>query len=253
VLYQPLYTLNNQNQSTMPNHQFRKSKRGSLRRKSTRIRSLYPFDSARIRRPSTEIKLFPLSFNNTFYNAAAGQYITDLTQVTQGVSGAQRVGDVLGLSSIRLHAVLNNGLGVTSNSRNICRIIIFQYFGDSSVAGKPTIADFMQTSTNNIGTTYGAFSTYDIDYSRQYRVLHDTGLILLVGNNQQVINAFANSQTYHVINTHVPLKGAERSIAFYTGTTTGPNHIFMLVTADQSTQGSNPMIQVTAEVRFTDA
>lgn len=227
------------------------SKRGP--RRSTRIRSLFPFDSMRIRSPTEEVKLTPISGSSAYYNAAAGQYMFDMCNVTQGNSGAQRVGDVLQLHSIHLHAVINNGQGVTSNVRNVNRAVIFQYFGDSSVAGKPTIADFMQISTNNVGNTYGSFSTYDIDYARQYRVLWDSGLVVTVGSNQLANLGVPAIGVFHTINLNVPLSKAQRSIAYYTGGITGPNHIFMLITADQATQTTNPSIQVTFEVRFTDS
>jgi hypothetical protein len=212
-----------------------------------------PYDSVRIRLPVQEVKLFPLSASSAFYNAAAGQYLVDLTAVTQGNSGAQRVGDVLTLIKLRIRAVINNGAGTTSNIRNISRVIFFQYFGDGSVANKPTIADFLQTSSSNIGTQYGSFSTYDIDYSRQYRVLWDSGLILTLGSNQLAVTGQPPIQQFHLLDMDVPLHHADKNIAFYTGGTTGPNHIYMLVTADQATIATNPSIEFSSELRFTDA
>ncbi len=235
----------------MPKRHRKSNKRGP--RRSTQIRSMYPFDSMRIRAPSEEVKLTPISGTSTYYDGAAGQYLFDMMNVTQGNSGAQRTGDVLNLVSIHLKAVITNGQGTTSNLRNVHRAIIFQYLGDSSVAGKPTIADFMQISTNNVGNTYGSFSTFDIDYARQYRVLWDSGLILTVGTNQLAPTGVPAIGNFHVVNLNVPLGRAQRSIAYYTGGITGPNHIFMMFTADQASQTTNPSVAVTFEIRFTDA
>ncbi len=227
------------------------AKRGTRNR--TNIRAMYPFDSARIRVPSEEIKLFPQSGNNSYFDGAAGQYMVDLTPVTQGNSGAQRAGDVLYLTALHLKCVLSNGMGTTSNIRNLHRVIIFQYLGDNSAAGKPTIADFLQISTNNVGNTYGSWSTLDIDYARQYRVLWDSGLVLTVGSNALAPTGVPAVGNFHVINMNVPLARAQRNIAYYTGGVTGPNHIYMLFTSDQATQTTNPSAGWTTEVRFTDA
>jgi hypothetical protein len=208
----------------------------------------------RIRSPSEEVKLFPTAvLSSPYYNGAAGQFMIDVTAVTQGVSGAQRTGDVLQAVQLHLRAVLYNGVGTTANSRNISRIIFFQYFGDGSVANKPIISDFLQTSAANLGTTYGSFSTFDIDYARQYRVLWDSGLILTVGTAQLAVTGVPQVGVYHHIDRQIPLSGAQKNLAYYTGGTTGPNHIYMLVTADQASQTTNPTLTYSLEFRFLDA
>jgi hypothetical protein len=224
-----------------------------LPKSNVRRYKISPYDSVRIRIPVQEVKLFPLSASSGYFNAAAGQYLVDLTAVTQGNSGAQRIGDVLTMTRLHIRAVINNGVGTTSNTRNISRVIFFQYFGDGSVANKPTIADFMQVSTSNIGNQYGSFSTYDIDYARQYRVLWDSGLILSLGTNQLAVTGQPPIQQFYPIDMDVPLRQADKNIAFYTGGTTGPNHIYMLVTADQATIATNPSIEFSSELRFVDA
>lgn len=232
------------------NSKIHRTNRRSRRRN---IKNSFPFDSMRIRLPHEEVKLFPQSGQTAYFNAAAGQVIVDVTAVTQGNSGAQRVGDVLSLTGIHFRAVINNGQGVTAPIRNITRILFFQYLGDCSVAGKPTIADFFQTSTSNIGNTYGSFSTFDIDYARQYRVLWDSGLVLTVGSSQVAVTGVPPIGVFKEFDLHVPLRNAQRDIAFYTGLNTGPNHIFLLVTGDQQTIATNPSISYSLECRFTDA
>lgn len=236
----------------MPKLRIHQKRRGTLRRK-IHIKNTFPFDSARIRSPTEEIKLFPLTQSGAYFDAAAGQTIIDLTQITQGVSGAQRVGDVARLVRLHVSLLLNNGVGATANARTISRVIFFQYLGDNSVANKPTIIDFLQTNANNAGNTYGSFSTYDIDYGRQYRVLWDSGMILTIGTNGLAALGVPPVGVYHKLDFNIPLKRAQRDLAFYTGGITGPNHIFMLLTSDQATIATNPTYNITSEARFTDA
>jgi len=229
------------------------SRRARLSRPA-RNNTLSPYDLIQIRRPKVEVKLFPIgALSQSYFNAAAGQYLIDLTTVTQGVSGAQRVGDHLHATRLHLRGVINNGVGTTANSRNVTRIIIFQYFGDGSVANKPIISDFLQTSAANVGTTYGSFSTFDIDYARQHRVLWDSGLILTFGTAQIAVTGVPQIGVFHTIDKEIPLDQAERDIHYYNGATSGDNHIYMLVTADQVTQTTNPTWTYSSEFRFVDA
>ncbi len=204
-------------------------------------------------RPREEVKQFTVSnFNTTYFSSTAGQLIIDLTAVPQGISGAQRAGDHLFLRHLRLSWSIFNGIGGTANGSTYTRIFVTQYLGDSSVAGRPTISDFLQTSVANSGTTYGTFSSYDIDYDRQYRMLWDSGPILTYGTNGMA--ATADCQNNHRRgNRVIPLRNADRNIAFYTGGTTGPNHLFMIVTSDSPTIATNPAFTYNAELRFIDS
>jgi hypothetical protein len=200
-----------------------------------------------------EVKSHSLGVLNTaVYAGTAGQYITDLTNVTQGVSGAQRVGDRLTPISLVLRFNLWNNTGVTSNLVCNWRIFIFQYKADSSVAAKPILSDLLQTNPANAGTTYGSFSNYDIDYDRMYHVLWDSGIVQTVGNHGQVVTGVTSYGEWSLIQKRIPL-GKNRIIDYFTGATTGFNHIFMAVTTDQATIASNPLLTYSSQFRFTDA
>jgi hypothetical protein len=199
-----------------------------------------------------EVKSHSLgALNTAVFSGVAGQLVQDLTNVTQGVSGAQRTGDQLTPKSLILHLNLWNNTGVTSNLVTNWRIFVFRYKADSSVAAKPIISDLLQTNPANNGTTYGSFSNYDIDYDRMYHVLWDSGMIQTVGNHGQVITGATSLGEWRLIKKRVPV-GKSR-IDFFTGATTGFNHIYMLITTDQATIASNPLVSWSSQFRFSDA
>ncbi len=228
----------------------RRLRRGRPSKSSNRYTQNGDFST---QRPREEVKQTTISnFNTAYFSSTAGQIVIDATGVAQGISGAQRAGDHLFAKHLRLTWSIFNGIGATANGSTYSRIFFVQYLGDSSVAGHPTISDFLQTSVANSGTTYGTFSSYDIDYDRQYIMLWDSGPILTYGTNAMA--ATADCQNNHRRgNKIISLRRADRNIAYYTGGTTGPNHIFMIVTSDSPTIATNPAFTYNIEFRFTDA
>jgi len=211
-------------------------------------------DFATPRRPVEEVKQFNYSVGSTpVYDGAAGQFLVDLTAVTQGVSGAQRAGDHLFIRHLQLRLLFFNNYGVNSNLETSFRAFVFQYLGDSSVAAKPIISDFLNISAANGGNTYGSFSSFDIDYDRQYRMLYDSKLVSTYGTFGLAATGVPSSGLFRHLYKAVSLVRCDRNISFYTGGTTGPNHVFLLITTDEATIAANPSVYVSAELRFTDS
>jgi hypothetical protein len=222
--------------------------------KNQKSMTRYLGDFANPRRPHEEVKSFSLgALSQAVYDGVAGQFLVDLTAVTQGVSGAQRVGDHLYAQHLRMMFTLTNGSGATSNLQVVWRIFVFQYLGDSAVAAKPIISDFLQTNPANAGTTYGAFSNYDIDYDRQYVMLYDSLGIQTTGNHGLAVVSGTEMGEYKHVDKVVSLARADRNISYYTGSTAGPNHIFLLVTTDSANITVNPIFSYSSEFRFTDS
>ncbi len=205
-----------------------------------------------MRRPHEELKQFSLSaFNTAYFSSTAGQIVVDVSAATQGNGGAQRTGDHLYAYSLQLRYLIFNGIGTTANGFTTTRIFMIQYLGDSSVAGHPTIGDFLVLSNANSGNTYGSYSSFDNDYARQYRILWDSGLIPTYGTNAAAVTA--DCRENHAVGTvNIPLSG-NRDIQFYTGGTTGFNHIFLVVTSDAPTIATNPAFSYNTTFRFTDS
>jgi len=208
-------------------------------------------DVTSFRRPlRVEVKQINVSAANVaYYDGTAGAILVDITAIGQGNTGATRVGDVARLSALRFSYVIYNGIGATANSSTLSRILFFQYIGDSSVAGKPTVADMFNPSNANAGATYGSHSAFDIDFARVYRVLSDHRVLTFgapAASTSTFIGTF--SQRHYTI----PLSAAQRDITYFAGATTGPNHIFMCVLSNTATIANNPAIYYNLDVRFTD-
>lgn len=209
------------------------------------------FDFVRLRQPRIEVKQINVSARNVaYYDAAAGQIMIDVTAIAQGNTGATRVGDMAVLQQLSFQYWIYNSSGATANLTTITRIVFFQYMADSSVAGKPTLADMFNVSNANVGATYGAFSAFDIDYARTYRVLSDKKVETFGCAVAPTAIVYGISQMGRY---SVPLSRAQRELNFQAGATTGNNHIFMLVTSDQQTTALNPLISYNLDVRFVDS
>jgi len=230
------------------NHSTARSRRGRV---PARRRARVPGgDVISLRRPRIEIKQVNVSARGVvFYTGTAGSLLLDVTAIAQGATGATRVGDMATLQKLLFRYSIYNALGAGSNLNLNSRIIFFQYLADSSVAGKPTIADLFNVSIANAGTTYGAFSAFDVDYARTYRVLWDSWC-LTYGAPGGFLTAYGSG---HHGMASIPLKRAQRDINFQAGATTGNNHIFLMVTSDEATAAANPSISYNLDVRFTDS
>jgi hypothetical protein len=223
-----------------------------VRRKPKRHPVLTQSDITRLRHiPRPEIKQINSSARNTqYYDGAAGVFLLDITVIAQGNTGATRVGDRCTLRSIPFSMAVYNNVGATANPTTLTRVLIFQYKGDSSVAGKPSIADLFNSSVANAGTTYGYHSAFDIDYTPLYHVLYDKRVLTVGAPAAYTSTSVEILKAWH---GSVPLARAHRDIDYQAGATTGANHLFMLVTSDSATTASNPAITYNFDVRFTDA
>lgn len=229
------------------NHSKAKSRRGHVSvRRRTRVPAV---DFMVQRRPRVEVKQINVSAHIVpFYTGTAGSLLLDVTAIAQGATGATRVGDMATIQKLLFRYSIYNQLGAGTNSFTNSRIIFFQYLADSSVAGKPTIADLFNVSIANSGSTYGTFSAFDIDYARTYRVLWDSWCLTYGAPAGYV----ATLGCVHHGMSSIPLKHAQRDINFQAGATTGNNHIFLMVTSDQG-NATNPEISYNLDVRFTDS
>jgi len=189
----------------------------------------------------------------TVTNGAGYGLVNLAALISQGVADNQRVGDHLYVESLELRFPLQNGYGATANPWTYWRIFVFQFFGDNSAAA-PSISGLLLSSNANTGNTQGTFSSMDIDHLDQYRVLHDSGPMLTTGSSGLAVTGQpGNPINFRVHIAMVDLARCDRNIRYYAGTTSGPNHLYFLVTTDQSSVATNPSYAYIQTLRYTDA
>lgn len=182
-----------------------------------------------------------------------GYTLSDITACSQGTSDANRLGDTFIIDSAMVRYGLVNNTGASACPFVTWRILVFQYLGDSSVSGVPSIANLLLASSANSGTTQGTHSFFNRDYARQYIVLADSGPIVTTGSAATAVNGSAGGEGVAKAGVlKVNLSRADRFIGCYAGANTGPNHIFLMVTTDQASVSSNPTVNLGYVIRFRD-
>jgi hypothetical protein len=216
---------------------------------------LFPsvLDKTVIARRYSEMKQNSASATYNTVTDGAGYGLVNLTSlISQGVADNQRVGDHLYIESLRMQWPLQNGYGATANPATYWRIIVFQFLGDNSAAA-PTIAGLFLSSNANAGNTQGTFSSFDIDHTDQYIVLHDSGPLLTVGTSGLAATGQpGNPLNFRVHVANISLKRCDRNIRYYAGGTTGPNHIYFLITTDQASIATNPAFAYLQTLQYSD-
>jgi hypothetical protein len=229
------------------------------RRVNRPIGSTDPFSSITFREKlvsgirNPEMKQQSISSAPTPVADGANYFLIDLTsQISQGTSDSNRVGDHLHLESIDMMLMLINNQGTTANTYTNFRAFIFQFFGDSNTA--PTISNLLLPSNLNSGNTQGTFSSYDIDHVGQLAVCWDSGPILTIGSNGLAVTGVPGAPMSHKhLRVRVPIGNCDRNIRYYAAGTQGPNHIYLLVTTDQAHVTTDPEMGYVVTMRFSDA
>lgn len=136
-----------------------------------------------------------------------------LTEVTQGTTDFQRVGDKLTMNSLELRfAYFMTGLA----SGIILRVILFQWFDDTM----PAITDVIETAA----PTYQLYSGFTHDLKLKRKILMDKLI-------SPITNVVAGPQnTVKIYKKYFNLRRLRnRVINFQGGTVTGINHIYMAI------------------------
>lgn len=197
----------------------------------------------------TEYKQYSVSQSPVgVYDGTVGVNLINVTLITQGVADNNRVGDEINLKWIEVKMFLYNNTSATANAYTFFRVIIFQY---NYFNNAPKIDELLLTSAANGGTTYGTFSSRNIDYLNTYHVLYDKTVKTVLG----VPNAsnYASNEAYvKSLNIRVPLKFAKKKIQYLAASTSPANGIWMLITTGQGTVASDPVVSYNVSTGFTD-
>lgn len=154
--------------------------------------------------------------------------LVDLSSISAGDTDQTRDGDQLTIRSIHLKYQL-----VAGDSTNIVRIILFQWFMDTAVAGGgPTAANILQSTTNSM-------SSYTHDTRFQYKILDD-----------KIVSLDTSSRDSYTLNRRI-IKGFKKKIQFSAAGTSGTNKIYLLYMSD-SAAAPDPGLIYYSRLTFSD-
>lgn len=163
-------------------------------------------------------------------------YYADLCLVPQSTTQSTditRIGDHIKITGLELRAIMNPA---STNVHH--RLILFQWKPNSQLVG-PTGPNILTYYTTN--NSQSVLSPYYNDYENQYTILYDKTFE-------------ASNSVEDLCNTivmKVPLKYAKRDLQYYSTTTAGSNHIFLLAVTNSS--GTNSTISYVSRLYFTDS
>lgn len=182
------------------------------------------------------------------YGQLAGVYQTLLTDMKQGLTDSDRIGDEINLKGISITCLLRNN---SSNEYNDIRIIVAQY---KSTDFSPSVTEMLITNQAVlVGVQeFNAYSQYNIDYKGSYVVLYDKTIHL----EQGLVNALNYGETgttWKSHKFHVPLKYANKTIQYSAATQDALNGIWIFVIGSSASVANNPRFSMTYSVRFTDS
>lgn len=174
--------------------------------------------------------------------------ILDISNISQGVTDSDRVGDALTLTGpMHLRWGVFNSQGATGDVYNNFRMVIVQYHPslDSSVFGATKI--FLNGPSGSIDL----YSQYNHDQRQDYTILYDK-TVTTVGNNNVATTPNTSAVFKHIITT-LSFKKL-RKLQQYTagGVNQSTNKLYLLTVSD-SALATHPQWIYSLKYFYTDA
>jgi hypothetical protein len=131
------------------------------------------------------------------------------------------------------------------------RAMVFQFFQDSVIA-LPVPATYMLLgSAVHAGGVAGAFSSFNVDYMKQYKLLWDSQLVNTTGSaGLAVLGSATGDGIFRTISVQIPLKKSQRRLQYTGGG--GSNMLYLFVTTNQPTIATNPTFAYDAALWYAD-
>lgn len=169
-----------------------------------------------------------LAFNTVTPSTVGTTY--SLSDIPQGTSDVQRVGDKVSLGSLRLNYTLKRNTSSIQDTTSV-RIFIFQW-ADSDSGGAPAAIELYQAPLYPMTTTL----RHDPLRAKTLQVLYDK-VITIDADDPSSVNG-------------IVLKMRKRTLQYDTGGPTGTNKVFMNVICDDV---YGPSMEYFAKLNFTDS
>lgn len=198
----------------------------------------------------TEFKRHYNSAANVGVSVAGGHYLTQLTEIPQGVRDYERIGEEVYLRGLDIRYMCKLIPDNTSQPYVNMRVIIFQYKDKDS---NPIPGQMLNAQAANAGGGYGTFSFPDSNFTDDYVILYDKTHTLEQGT-PDATNFGQTGKTVVFKERSVNIKWAKRKIQYQVGSSTlNTNGIWLLVVSDQSASSTNPRFFFTSRTMYTDS
>lgn len=155
-----------------------------------------------------------------------------LSNIAQGVTDSQRIGDAICINKLHLKYTVWAG-----DATNLIRVIVFQWKDNDSTA--PTLPDILTQAGGTPGYEYYGSYVHD-NLGNKFNVLYDK----LIGMNLA-------SGAPKSVNKNMNMKYFKKEIEFVAGGGNGFNHIYMLAISD-SAASTHPSLQFSSYLTYTD-
>lgn len=158
-------------------------------------------------------------------------YVICLTNIAQGTTDQERVGDKILPKSIHMRYKLT-----ATDAQNLMRIIIFRWHPVAATGGAPpAAADILFQLT---GTANAPLDGYEVDSRSQFAVLYD-----------RCHNLNTTDKTSVLVNKFI--KCGKIPVKYDAGTTTAADHLWLFIISDSGAI-AHPTFQGTARLLYND-
>ncbi len=175
-----------------------------------------------------EKKHFQVEFSSSV--GVAG-LLTNLSSITQGDSGSERVGD-----SIKPHFLELNLSVIIADTTNVCRVSLIQWKQDSADA-TPTLDDIFSTTT----AANAPHQPFEYAGRMNFKVLGD-----------KMVSLGVEGPNVRLIRFRIPASKMLSLINFDEGAATGRNKIYMVLWSDSGAV-THPVFTGVARLLYSDS
>lgn len=187
----------------------------------------------------------------SFTAGGPGYYLGCITEVAQGFTGQDRIGDQLILKKIKVRARVHHFPGANTNVFNTFRIVIFQFKASNS-AVVPSADDMFVSAAIGGAGIHSAFDHRNNDYTTVYNVLYDR--VFTSSNNHSAVAGPAPDTISKWVNIDLPMKYVHKKLKFENTSLNSDYPIYVACTTDGTVNATaNPTFIYSASVWYTDA
>lgn len=188
-------------------------------------------------RQQIETKYLDIQLSPGFTVDWSGSVFSQLTNIQQGLTDSQRVGDSVKIRSVKIK--INITKQDAANEDDHVRICIFQWYPNTALLA-PTAAMLFPAAF--IGTGNAPTMPWRYDTRDQYGILYDKTF--------SISSSDAKSKAW---NFKPNLKFAKKTVQFDAATTSAANHLYLIMFNSSSAAASTTTVGYNSRLFYDDA